>query len=176
MVSGLFLLTVGLLLFPPVSGAEPLAEGSAPDRVQFLELQQKPSVARQHQRRVGNARAQARREGIIRNLPQLYAYYGDQTSVHHMQGYNRGFTLVLDSSVRRESRVRDMVALETLLENTTTPDGEMVELDDLPDVQMIFVEYWREDCEQCPTVEADLAGWLEERPLDSALWIRVQMP
>lgn len=161
------------LAVPHVAGAGDTAE--LPERVQVLEVRQNPEIARQHQRRVGNARAQARREGIIRTLPQLYAYYGDHTAVHHMHGYNRGFTLSLDSAVRRSSRVRDMVDLEALVENLQTIDGSGLTLGELPDVEMIFVEYWRPDCEDCQRVRDDLAEWLEERPLDSALWLRVQL-
>ncbi len=167
---------VAVLVIPEFIGQPVRADSRAlPPGLEKLELQQRRDIARDHQRRVGNARAQARREGIIRTLPQLFAYYGDETSVYHMHGYNRGFTLVLDSSVRRGSRVRDMVSLEALLENTRDADGQSVEPADLPDADMIFIEYWQDDCDDCEKVREDLQAWLEERPLDSVLWIRVRL-
>lgn len=138
-----------------------------------LELEQRPDVVLQHQRFVGNTRAQAKREGIITRVPQFYVYFTDQSAAWHLQGFRANFTRELSLTFDRQRRERSMVRLDRLLERTRRPDGSAVAPDELPAADVYLLLYRRADCEECQQVAETLEAWLADRPGLEAVWIEV---
>lgn len=138
-----------------------------------LELFQKRDVVVHHQQFVGNIRAQAKRDGIIVRVPQLYIYHADQTPAWHMSEHRRGFLRELELVVSRQRRERNMVRFDRLLERTLTAEGEEIEPHELPDADVYVWLYQRDECEKCDEVAATVDEWLGEHPLRSAVWIDV---
>lgn len=155
----------GLVLLPALSFAA--AE------VERFTLHQRPEVQIQHQRLVGNVRAQARREGAVVNVPQLYVYLTDQSAAYHMDGMRRGFERELNLIVQRSRTARSMVRLDRLLDRVITPEGQAVTPADLPPADVYLMLYRRADCEACDQVEATLEAWLENQPDVRVVWIDV---
>ncbi|MEN1728291.1 MAG: hypothetical protein AAGJ52_07605 [Pseudomonadota bacterium] len=145
-------------------------------QVERIELHQLQSVQIKHQRRGGNVRAQAQRQGWIVRVPQLYVYLSDYSPVFHMDGYRS--TLLRDLSIRvdRSRTERTTIRLDRLLENTETLEtAEPFTQNDLPPADLYIVFYNRPDCEDCDRVRADLDSWLEERESLNVVWLDVTM-
>lgn len=142
---------------------------------EVIELIQDRSVIQHHQRLVGNVRAQARREGVVVNVPQLYVYHADHSEAYHMDGHRPGFIRELNLIIQRQRRSRTMVALDKLLERAGTADGEPIAPRQLPEAGVILMLYYRANCPDCRRVTEDLQRWLDENPDLDALWIRVSM-
>lgn len=144
-----------LVLLPLLVAAPALAAGPV------YELTQDPEVVLRHQRLVGNVRAKAQRQGIIRYVPQLFVYHVDRTPVFHMPGRREGWPAELRAALESFWVERTTVDLATLLSRARDADGERLEVDDLPDGAAIAVFYRREDCEACERVEQALTGFAE---------------
>lgn len=161
---------VSLLLFALVAL---LCLTPAAAEVERLSLYQREEVQIQHQRLVGNLRAQARREGVVVNTPQLYVYLTDRSAAYHMDGNRRGFERELNLVVQRSRTARSMVRLDRLLERVKTEEGESVRPADLPRGDVYLLLYRRAGCSVCDEVDATLAAWLEANPELNAIWIDV---
>lgn len=140
-----------------------------------IALYQKQDVQLQQQRLVGNVRAQARREGVVVNVPQLYVFLSDQSAAYHMDGYRSGFERELNLVVDRSRRARSMVRLDRLLERVQTADGERFSVDDLPPADVYIALYRRADCATCDQVADALSAWSEGRPNLSVVWLDVSL-
>ncbi|MEM7054300.1 MAG: hypothetical protein AAF446_07090, partial [Pseudomonadota bacterium] len=146
-----------------------------------IELVQSRDAVIEDQRLVGNSRAQAKRRGTIRSVPQLYVYHTDQTAAYHLEGYREGFTRYLDIAVRAFRQERSMVDLDKLLERAHLPlagenaEPEFLSLDDLPTRDVIIVFYHRNDCAECLQVEQQLALWLEQNDDIDYTYLRVSL-
>lgn len=162
-----WLLTALLLL-----GAAPLGAQPSED---WIELVQSESAVLEHQRLPGNARAQAKRRGAIRDVPHLFVYHREGSPAFHMDGIRTGFERQLNLLIDAFRIDRSMIELEVLLENARTPDGGPVTRDDLPSGRIVLVLYGRADCAACDALVAELENWLSERPgLDPVrVWIRM---
>ena len=131
-----------------------------------IELVQDREAMLEDQRLVGNSRAQAKRRGTIRSVPQLFVYHTDTTAAYHVDGYRDDFIRFLDLAVRGFREERSMVDLDKLLERahvvTENPDEPLQRItpDDLPTRDLIIVFYFSEGCEECTQVERGLADWL----------------
>jgi hypothetical protein len=159
--------TLALILLSAGATPAPAAD------VLRLELHQREDVVLAHQRFVGNIRAQAKREGIIVRVPQLYVYFTDQSAAWHLHGFRRGFERELGLTVEHQRRERSMVRIDRLLERTLTPDGEEYVADDLPEADLYILLYRRAGCDECLIVDSTVTNWLaEQRGLD-AVWIDV---
>lgn len=141
--------------------------------VERLSLVQRQEIQVQHQRLVGNVRAQARREGVVVNTPQLYVYLSDQTATYHMDGIRRGFERELNLLVQRSRTARSMVRLDRLLERVKTADGEAIAPADLPPADVYLMLYRKANCPVCDEVEATLESWLESQPELRVVWMDV---
>ena len=162
-LTSLFALHLGLSLGPAA-----LAE----DR---LKLYQKNEVQIQHQRLVGNVRAQARREGVVVNVPQLYVFLSDQSSAYHMDGYRPRFERELNLIVDRSRTARSMVRLDRLLERVKTADGSEVTPADLQPADVYIALYRRANCATCDRVSEALIAWQESRPELAVVWLDVSL-
>lgn len=131
--------------------------------VEPMNLTQRAEVMAQQQRLVGNLRAQARREGVVVEVPQLYVYHGDGSAAYHLDGFRPGFERELTLTIDRGRRARSMVRLDRLLERVTDAEGQAVSVTDLPDAQTIVVLVRRRDCASCDQVAAVLDAWSAER-------------
>lgn len=144
--------------------------GSA-QAAEVLTLHQRAEVMAQQQRLVGNLRAQARREGVVVEVPQLYVYHPDASAAFHLDGYRSGFERELNLTIDRGRRARSMVRLDRLLERVTDADGQTVTLADLPPTSLYVVLVRNDACAACDQMEAALNAWLADR--DQALWITI---
>ena len=142
---------------------------------EHIELAQRQSVITTHQQMVGNVRAQARREGVVVRVPQLYVYLYDHSGSWHLDGYRAGFERELNLTVKRQRRIRSMVRLDRLLERTTGLAGEEVTIADLPEGDVYLLLYRRENCEECERVKEAVVEWLDEETDLSVVWIDVWM-
>lgn len=160
-----------LLAFVPIA---PVPAAGPPSDA-WIELVQSESAVLEHQRLPGNARAQAKRRGAIRDVPHLFVYHREASPAFHMDGIRTGFERQLNLLIDAFRIDRSMVELEVLLENARTPDGEPVTRDDLPAGRIILVLYGRPDCEACDELVGELEAWLDDRPeLDPVrVWIRM---
>ncbi len=144
--------------------------------IQTIELHQREEVQVLHQRRGGNARAQAQRQGWIVRVPQLYVYLSDYSPVYHMDGYRQNFLRQLSWRVDGSRIERSVYRLDRLLENVETLEtSEPFTQDDLPPADIYIAFYRRPDCEACDLVEADLNSWLEGRDNLTVVWLNVAM-
>lgn len=144
---------------------------SSVSATETLTLHQRAEVMAQQQRLVGNLRAQARREGVVVEVPQLYVYHSDASAAFHLDGYRAGFERELSLTVDRGRRARSMVRLDRLLERVTDADGQTVTLADLPPTSLYVVLVRNDACAACDQMEAALNAWLDDR--DQALWITI---
>jgi hypothetical protein len=162
-----WLLTALILLAAVPLGAQPSQD--------WIELVQSESAVLEHQRLPGNARAQAKRRGAIRDVPHLFVYHREDSPAFHMDGIRTGFERQLNLLIDAFRIDRSMVELEVLLDNARTPDGEPITREDLPSGRIVLVLYGRTDCEACDALVAELEDWLSERPeLDPVrVWIRM---
>lgn len=142
--------------------------------VERIELFQRAEVMAQQQRLVGNLRAVARREGVVVNVPQLYVFHADLSQAYHLEGYRPGFVRELELVVDRRRGARSMVRLDRLLERVQTPDGEELDIEDLPETDVVVALYRRLNCEPCDQVAAALDGWIEQNPDRRVLWLDVR--
>ncbi|NEZ04243.1 hypothetical protein G4Y73_08810 [Wenzhouxiangella sp. XN201] len=156
-------LLAALVTSAPASGAD----------ITRIELQQREDVVLQHQRFVGNTRAQAKRSGVITRVPQLYVYFTDYSTAWHLHSFRRGFERELALTYDHQRRERTMVGLDQLLERTLTPQGEEFTLEDLPQADIYLLVYERAGCEDCERIKETLADWLAGRPELKAVWIDV---
>jgi hypothetical protein len=163
-------LIVAAILFPLAFMSSPT---SADTEVERMSLIQRPEIQVQHQRLVGNVRAQARREGVVVNTPQLYVYLSDHTATYHMDGIRRGFERELNLLVQRSRTARSMVRLDRLLERVKTADGESIAPGDLPPADVYLMLYRRANCPVCDEVEATLENWLASEPDLRVVWMDV---
>lgn len=161
-------LLAALILF----AAAPVAAQPSED---WIELVQSESAVLEHQRLPGNARAQVKRRGAVRDVPHLFVYHREGSPAFHMDGIRTGFERQLNLLIDAFRIDRSMVELEVLLENARTPDGGPVSREDLPSGRIVLVLYGRTDCEACDALVAELEDWLTERPgLDPVrVWIRM---
>ena len=157
--------------------ALPAAGAAAFDQLvtEHIELVQRQSVITTHQQMVGNVRAQARREGVVVRVPQLYVFLYDHSASWHLDGFRRGFERELNLTVNRQRRARSMVRLDRLLERVTDPAGEEVTIADLPEGDVYLLLYRRENCEECERVKRAVGEWLGEETDLSVVWIDVWM-
>lgn len=151
-----------------------LALPAAADQTR-VHLVQDREVVMEHRHLVGNVRAQARRQGVVRHVPQLYAYHPDRSPAYHLNGHRPGFIGQLDVTLRRFRGVRTMVELDTLLDRAHTVDGERLRAEALPPADLYLVFYRRAGCPVCDQVAADLDDWLEDNPDLDAVWIEVTL-
>ncbi len=158
------LLSLTLLLSAPV-----LAE---PERIQ---LHQRQDVQTDHQRMVGNVRAQAQREGVVVQVPQLFAYLSDYAAAFHMSGHRSGFERELNLVVQRSRKARSTVRLDRLLERVITPEGAEFGLEDLPSADVYLVLYRRAACETCDQVDEIVGEWLDDHPDIKAVRLDVSL-
>ncbi len=165
----ILLLAILIVLLAPTAAA---VDDVVSERIELLQRQ---SVITDHQRLVGNVRAQARREGVVVQVPQLYVYLYDHSASWHLDGFRHGFERELRLTVMRERRARSMVRLDRLLERVTDPAGKEVEITDLPEGDIYLLLYRREDCEECERVEETVGQWLAEETDLSTVWIDVWM-
>jgi hypothetical protein len=160
----------GLILLTPLLLGSSTAAGGEVER---LTVYQRQDIQVRHQRLVGNIRAQARREGVVVNLPQLYVYLSDHSAAYHLDGYRRGFERELNLIVQRSRSARSMVRLDRLLERVKTADDQSLEPADLPAADVVIALYRRRACEECEQVEATLDQWLADNPTLKVIWLDV---
>ncbi len=166
-------MTVNRLLLPLALFA--LLPLPALAEVTRMTLHQQADIQTQHQRLVGNVRAQARREGVVVNTPQLYVFLADQAAAFHQDGYRPGFERELNLIVNRERRARSMVRLDRLMERVETPEGERITASDLPATDVFLLLYRKPNCAECDQVAAVLDTWAESNPDRAVLWIDVKL-
>ena len=146
-----------------------------------IELVQDRAAVLEDQRLVGNSRAQAKRRGTIRSVPQLFVYHTDFTAAYHLEGYRDTFTRFLDVAAREFREERSMVDLDKLLEraHVALPGSdtgfEYLTPADLPTRDLIIVFYYAEDCDECQQVERALDGWLAENDDLDYNYLRVSL-
>lgn len=161
-----------LSLFLAASSATAPAAGAEIERI---ELVQREDVILKHQRFVGNTRAQAKREGIITRVPQLYVYFTDQTAAWQLQGFREDFTRELALTFDHQRRERSMVRIDRLLERTITPQGKPIAPRDLPPADIYLFTYHRAGCEDCRRLDEKLNEWLDGRGDLEAVWLEVRL-
>jgi len=144
-------------------------------RLERLSFHQKQTVQVQHQRLVGNLKAQARREGVVVGTPQLYLFLSDYSAAFHASGIRGGMERQLDWVIDNSRTERNMVRLDRLLERLEDKEGAEVGLDDLPPADLYVVLYRRADCAACDALEAAVLAWLERRPELRAAWLDVSL-
>ena len=136
-----------------------------------LTFHQRAEVMAQQYRLVGNLRAQARREGVVVEVPQLYVYHSDGSAAYHLDGFREGFESELSLTIDRGRRARSMVRLDRLLERVSDAGGQAVAMSDLPAASLYVVLVRNAACTACDQVADALTGWLA--PRDQALWITI---
>lgn len=161
-----------LLLLPALFHAERVP---AQPSEAWIELVQREAAVLEHQRLPGNARAQAKRRGAIRDVPHLFVYHREGSPAFHMDGLRVGFDRQLNLLLDAFRIDRSMITLDVLLENAETPDGGTFTLDDVAPGRITLVLYGRDDCPTCDELAMALEGWLAERPELEAnrIWIRL---
>lgn len=127
------------------------------------ELKQSQEAITVDQRLVGNVGAQAKREGVILDVPQLFVYYRDYSPAYHLSGFRPTMTKELDLVVDDHRIERSMVKLERLVERAYYPDQTPLAVSDLPAASLYVVFYTKADCAQCAQTETVLRQWLETR-------------
>ncbi|MCA1778568.1 MAG: hypothetical protein LC637_04070 [Xanthomonadaceae bacterium] len=145
-----------------------------------IELRQDSEAVLEDQRLAGNARAQARRRGAIRSVPQLFVYHPDRSPAFHLQGYRENFQRHLELMIEAFRVERSMVDLETLLGRARDANSDRLAVADLPLHSTTIVVYRRADCQHCEQLEAALDEWLlerrEQRPDFDPVRIRITVP
>ena len=159
-----------------VASALTSAPALAQDTADWVQLDQSAEAVLAHQRLAGNARAQAKRRGVIRTVPHLFVYHRDGTPAFHMDGLRPGFERQLNLLIDAFRIDRSMVELETLLENAEPPDGGTITADDLVANRITLVLYTRAGCSDCETVRERLDTWLDERNALNPNRLLIRMP
>lgn len=131
--------------------------------IETVALQQRKEVKLADQRLVGNVRAQAKREGVIVEVPELFIYYSDFTPAYHLSGYRATLSRELDLVINARRMERSMVHMDRLLERAVLPDGSSVMAEDLPGADLYVFLYQTQDCLLCDQVKQTLGIWLEGR-------------
>ncbi len=162
------------LVFGLVLGVFLLAVGSVPAAVDELKLKQTQKALIADQRLVGNVAAQAKREGVVVDVPQLFVYYGDTSPAYHLAGFRPTLVRELDMIIDARRMERSMVGLSRLLERAETTDGSTVSVADLPEADLYVVLYERVACEPCGVVRQTVQDWLADRP-DTVFWITISL-
>lgn len=126
-------------------------------------LRQSPEALIADQRLVGNVSAQAKREGVVIDVPQLFVYYSDASPAYHLAGYRPTLARELDLVINARRMERSMVTLERLLERAQRPDGSAISVSDLPKADLYLVRYERAACERCERVRETVESWLADR-------------
>lgn len=167
-----------ILIALTLSAAIPLlrAPAHAQDGMDWIQLDQSAEAVLAHQRLAGNARAQAKRRGVIRTVPHLFVYHRDGTPAFHMDGLRPGFERQLNLLIDAFRIDRSMVELETLLENAERPDNEPITLDDLVPNRITLTLYTRAGCADCDAVRERLEKWLEDREAFDPNRLLIRMP
>lgn len=146
-------------------------------QIEPIELIQSKQALLADQRLVGNVSAQAKREGVIVNTPELFIYYSDFSPAYHLSGYRGTLSRELGLIVDRHRIERSMVDLDRLLERAETPDGGALEIDQLPDADLYAVIYQRPNCPSCAQVRSAVDGLIEDMDLAlSLIIIRLERP
>ena len=127
-----------------------------------IELTQSRQALLADQRLVGNVSAQAKREGVIINTPELFIYYSDFSAAYHLSGYRGTLARELDIVTESHRIERSMVGLDRLLERAETSDGRAMQLSDLPDADLYAVIYRQVDCPTCDQVQASVEAWASD--------------
>ncbi len=164
-------ISVLFILLSALAGSAP-ATAAETTRLEFI---QRDEVVLAHQRFVGNTQAQAKRDGVITRLPQLYVYFTDHSAAWHMQGQRRNFERELSLIFDRQRRERSMVRLDRLLERVQTLDGEAVTPADLPEADIFILLYRNDDCTDCEQLTTAMQSWLDEREALAAVWIDIRL-
>lgn len=167
-----------ILITFALSAATPLstAPARAQDALDWIQLDQSAEAVLAHQRLAGNARAQAKRRGVIRTVPHLFVYHRDGTPAFHMDGLRPGFERQLNLLIDAFRIDRSMVELETLLDNAETPEGGTITIDALVPSRISLVLYTREGCSDCEIVRERLERWLEDREAFNPNRLLIRMP
>lgn len=142
----------------------------------WTSLEQSADAVLAHQRLPGNARAQAKRRGVIRTVPHLFVFHRDGTPAFHMDGLRPGFERQLNLLIDAFRIDRSMVELETLLANAETAGGETPNRDDLTANRITLVLYTRDDCSDCDVVGERVEDWLAEHGRVDTNRLQIRMP
>jgi len=134
-----------------------------------LNLFQSTQALLADQRLVGNVSAQAKREGVIIDAPELFVYYADFSPAYHLSGYRKTLIKELDLTIQRHRLERSMVDLDRLLERAETPQGDTIQQDQLPNADLYAVIYRQNACSACDQVQSALNDWLSETDLTLSL-------
>lgn len=146
-------------------------------QIEPIELIQSRQALLADQRLVGNVSAQAKREGVIVNTPELFIYYSDFSPAYHLSGYRGTLSRELGLIVDRHRIERSMVDLDRLLERAETPDGDTLEIDQLPDADLYVVIYQRPNCASCEQVQSAVDALIERTDLAlSLIIVRLERP
>lgn len=156
-----FFLLIGVVLTAQITTVEAA--------VTPISLAQQPEVIAKDQRLVGNVGAQAKREGVIINTPELFIYYRDFSPAYHLSGYRETLPRELDLIVSNHRIERSMVRLDRLLERTVDSDGAVPTLTDLPSAALYAVLYQEEGCVSCSQVQDVLSEWATAQPFTLVL-------
>lgn len=134
-----------------------------------ISLAQQAEMIAKDQRLVGNVGAQAKREGVITNTPELFIYYRDFSPAYHLSGYRETLPRELDLIVSNHRIERSMVRLDRLLERTFDANGAVPTLTDLPAAALYAVIYQDSDCIGCRQVQETLSAWAMAQPFNLVL-------
>lgn len=148
-----------------------IAQGDiAPD----LEARLPAETVIRYERQVGNARAQARRQGVIHSVPQIFVYHTDRTPALYLSDYSDDLPRAIDSALAANRVVRDMAGLLRLLGEVRTAGGRRVLSVDLDEADVYVVEYWKPECPDCRRMRERVVEWIETRDREAVFWIRVE--
>lgn len=161
-------------IFGLLFGFFSLTAGSVQAVVDEFKLIQTQKALLADQRLVGNVSAQAKREGVVVDVPQLFIYYGDTSPAYHLAGFRPTLVRELEIIINARRMERSMVGLSRLLDRAETTDGSTASVSDLPDADLYVVLYERGACEPCAQVRETIEGWLADRS-DDAFWITISL-
>lgn len=143
-------------------------------QTQTIDLKQSKQALLADQRLVGNVRAQAKREGVIVDVPQLFVYFGDFSPAFHLAGERATLIRDLELVINTQRRERSMVGLDRLLERAVDDTGQPIRPDQLPSSDLLIVFYDRAECTACQRVKQTVSGWLEDQDQTST-WINISL-
>lgn len=157
-----------------IFGVFSLPSASVSAAIDGLTLKQTQKAFLGDQRLVGNVAAQAKREGVVIDVPQLFIYYGDTSPAYHLAGFRPTLTRELEIIINARRMERSMVGLSRLLERAEAEDESTVSISDLPEADLYVVIYERAACEPCGLVRDTVEEWLADRS-DNAFWISISL-
>jgi hypothetical protein len=146
------LLVIGCAWVPPL-----LAQVT---QIQLIQSQEAITV---DQRLVGNVGAQAKREGVVVDLPQLFIYYRDFSPAYHISGFRPTMVDEIELVIGEHRIERSMVKLERLMERAVLPTDAPIALNDLPAAALYVVFYSSRGCEVCGRTREAIDGWIAQR-------------